>query len=169
VGFIFGKSQYAETSASIFLRGLPLTEEFRDDRVSLASSPTFFVQVQWLNLNSQSEKTLRLLVDVSAMPTSSVTSTTAKKTVYIFSSSTPLLVRGIARFPRRLLSTKRRIGPGCIQRPPERRTRLDIGPQAQYQDEFYHCCHAYSNGSLITFPEFGTAKRRVDFYIPSRQ
>jgi hypothetical protein len=47
-----------------------------------------------------------------------------------------------------MLSTKRKIGPGCIQRPPE----------AQYQDEFYCSCHACSNGSLIAFPEFGTGK-----------
>jgi hypothetical protein len=65
----------------------------------------------------------------------------------------------IARFCPRLLSAERRIGPGCIQRPPE----------AQYQDEFYRSCHAYSSGLLITFPEFGTGKGRVDFYIPSRQ
>jgi len=41
--------------------------------------------------------------------------------------------------------------------------------EAQYQDEFYRCCHTHSNGSLVTFPEFGTAKGRVDFYIPAKQ
>ncbi|KAI0280374.1 hypothetical protein BGY98DRAFT_880571, partial [Russula aff. rugulosa BPL654] len=38
-----------------------------------------------------------------------------------------------------------------------------------YQDEFYCSCHAYSNGLLRTFPEFGTTKGRADFYIPSLQ
>jgi hypothetical protein len=65
----------------------------------------------------------------------------------------------IAKFSPHKLSTERRIGSGCIQRPPE----------AQYQDEFYRCCHTYSNGSLVTFPEYGTAKGRVDFYIPTKQ
>jgi hypothetical protein len=64
-----------------------------------------------------------------------------------------------SKFSPRLLSAERRIGPGCIQRPPE----------AQFQDEFYRCCHICSNGSLVTFPEFGTAKGRVDFYIPSKE
>ena len=57
-----------------------------------------------------------------------------------------------------MLSTERRVSiAGDVQRPPE----------AQYQDEFYRCCHLYSQGSLIAFPEFGTAEGRIDFYIPS--
>ena len=70
-----------------------------------------------------------------------------------------LVVDIIRAFSSRALSTERRIGPGCVQRPPE----------AQYQDEFYRCCHSFSNGSLLTFPEFGTKRGRVDFYIPSKQ
>ena len=59
-----------------------------------------------------------------------------------------------------MLSTTRRVSSGgYVQRPPE----------AQYQDEFYRCCHTLSNGSLVTFPEFGTAKGRVDFYIPAKE
>jgi hypothetical protein len=61
-------------------------------------------------------------------------------------------------FSPRLLSAERSIGPGCIQRLPE----------AQYQDELYRCCHTLSKGSLVTFPEFGTAKGPVDFYIPAK-
>ena len=64
----------------------------------------------------------------------------------------------IRPFSPRHLSAKRRLGPGCIQRLPE----------AQYQDELYRCCHNFSKGSLITFPEFGTAKGRVDFYVPTK-
>jgi hypothetical protein len=64
------------------------------------------------------------------------------------------VIRG---FSRTILSTKRQIvGTSNVQRPPE----------AQYQDEFYRCCHKYSNGSLISFPEFGNASGKVDFYIP---
>jgi hypothetical protein len=63
----------------------------------------------------------------------------------------------IRRFSRNILSTERQIvGTSTLQRPPE----------AQYQDEFYRCCHENSNGSLITFPEFGNASGKVDFYIP---
>jgi len=65
----------------------------------------------------------------------------------------------IARFSPRSLSAERRIGPGCIQKPPE----------AQYQEEFYRSCHAFSDGSLRTLPEYGTAEGRVDFYVPSKK
>jgi hypothetical protein len=70
-----------------------------------------------------------------------------------------LMIDVIRLFSPQLLSAERRLGPGCIQRPPE----------AQYQDELYRCCHALSEGSLVTFPEFGTAKGRVDFYIPAKR
>jgi hypothetical protein len=70
-----------------------------------------------------------------------------------------LVINVISIFSPRVLSTPREIGPGRVQRLPE----------ARYQDEFYRCCHTYSKNSLITFPEFGTAKGRVDFYIPAKQ
>ena len=65
----------------------------------------------------------------------------------------------ISKFSLQILSTTRRVTADQIQRPPE----------AQFQDEFYRCCHTRSNGSLVTFPEFGTAKGRVDFYIPAKE
>ena len=65
----------------------------------------------------------------------------------------------LSNFNPQLLSAERRIGPGCVQRPPE----------AQYQDEFYRCCHKCSKGSLKTFPEFGRANGRADFYIPAKE
>ncbi|KAL5478279.1 hypothetical protein ACEPAI_2463 [Sanghuangporus weigelae] len=69
-------------------------------------------------------------------------------------------VLGIIRlFDPVILSEERRIGPACIQRPPE----------AQYQDEFYRCSYKYSSGSCLSFPEFGTAEGRVDFYVPSKK
>ncbi|KAF8331794.1 hypothetical protein F5887DRAFT_55236 [Amanita rubescens] len=69
------------------------------------------------------------------------------------------VIDAIRLFSPHLLSAERRLGPGCIQRPPE----------AQYQDELYRCCHTLSEGSLVTFPEFGMAKGRVDFYIPAKR
>jgi hypothetical protein len=66
----------------------------------------------------------------------------------------------IKRFSHRQLSSTRTIiGASNVQRPPE----------AQFQDEFYRCCHAHSNGSLISFPEFGDATGRIDFYIPLKK
>ncbi|KIM92120.1 hypothetical protein PILCRDRAFT_810137, partial [Piloderma croceum F 1598] len=52
-------------------------------------------------------------------------------------------------FVSMLLSASRRIlGPSRVQHPLE----------AQYQDKFYRCCHTRLNGSIVTFPEFETAK-----------
>ena len=64
----------------------------------------------------------------------------------------------ISIFSPQMLLTTRRVSAAGHQR----------SPQAQYQYEFYRCCHTRSNGSLVTFPEFGTAKGRVDFYIPAK-
>jgi hypothetical protein len=75
------------------------------------------------------------------------------------SSILELALRVIAGFSPSSLSNERKIGPACVQRPPE----------AQYQDEFYRSCYAYSKGLLRTFPEFGTKKGRVDFYIPFKK
>jgi hypothetical protein len=74
-------------------------------------------------------------------------------------STLELAIKVIRGFCPTSLSTERRIGPGCIQRPPE----------ARYQDEFYRSFNAYSKGQVKTFPEFGTTKGYVDFYIPSMQ
>ena len=70
-----------------------------------------------------------------------------------------LLIDVIRKFSTKALVTERIIGPDTTQKPPE----------AQYQQEFFRCCHAISNGSLVVFPEFGTKDRRVDFYIPSKK
>ena len=64
----------------------------------------------------------------------------------------------IRRFSPEFFST-RKVGPGSIHRLPE----------AQYQDELYRCCHLYSKGSLVTLPEYGMGRGRVDFYIPSKR
>ena len=71
----------------------------------------------------------------------------------------PFTIEVIRMFSRQILSAERTIGPGCVQRALE----------AQYQDEFYRCCREHSNRGVLTFPEFGTAAGRVDFYIPSKK
>ncbi|OCB91863.1 hypothetical protein A7U60_g858 [Sanghuangporus baumii] len=62
-------------------------------------------------------------------------------------------------FEPAILSEERRIGPACIQRPPE----------AQYQDEFYRCSFKHPCGSYLSFPEFGTVKGQANFYVPSKK
>jgi len=66
------------------------------------------------------------------------------------------VIKVISKFSPRQLRTERRIASGGIQRPLE----------AQYQAEFYRCSNIFSKGSIITFPEYGTADGRVDFFIP---
>ena len=65
----------------------------------------------------------------------------------------------IRLFDPRMLSSDRRLGPACIQRPPE----------AQYQDEFYRCSHKCFRGALVSLPEFGTKSGCVDFYVKSKR
>lgn len=62
----------------------------------------------------------------------------------------------IQRFSAQQLSSPRTIGASEEQRPSE----------ARFQDEFYRCCHQYSKGSLISFPEFGNARGKIDLCIP---
>ncbi|KAL5497851.1 hypothetical protein ACEPAH_2782 [Sanghuangporus vaninii] len=62
-------------------------------------------------------------------------------------------------FEPAILSEERRIGPACIQRPPE----------AQYLDEFYRCSFKHPCGSYLSFPEFGTVKGQANFYVPSKK
>jgi hypothetical protein len=86
--------------------------------------------------------------------------TTVAKSTPIKQDLPAFAISVIRQFSRTMLSTEREIvGASSIQRPPE----------AQFQDEFYRGCHEYSNGSLISFPEFGDASGRVDFYIPCNQ
>jgi hypothetical protein len=69
------------------------------------------------------------------------------------------VVEVISHYSPANLTGNRRVGPGCIQRPPE----------AQYQDEFYRCSHDRSNGSVVTFPEFGLGNGRIDLYVPAKK
>jgi hypothetical protein len=42
-------------------------------------------------------------------------------------------------------------------------------PEARFQDEFYRACATYTNNSVVSFPEFGTRRGRIDFFIPSKK
>ena len=65
----------------------------------------------------------------------------------------------VRHFSSRKLSSPREVGPSSLQRPLE----------AQFQDEFYRCSHQHSKGSLISFPEFGSAIERIEFFIHHRK
>lgn len=56
------------------------------------------------------------------------------------------------------LSIRRQIGPGSFQ-----------PPEAQYQDEFYRCCHLLTQGTVMPLPEFGSKAGRIDFFIPGKK
>ena len=62
----------------------------------------------------------------------------------------------IQRFSRQSLE-KREIGP-----------KAQSIPEAQFQDEFYSSSSRHSKGS-VSFPEFGTKKGRIDFFIRSKK
>lgn len=85
-------------------------------------------------------------------------SNTLPKAQFHANSLLDFVIDVIRQFSRRNILAERSLGPGGIQRTPEE----------QYQDEMYRCCHLSSNGSLVTFPEFGRGKGRVDFYIPDK-
>jgi hypothetical protein len=175
-----------ETSASVFKKGLPRVEDLQEPAIARVFSNVFregsILESEYTI--GEDAKALRRCFHNGWLHADMLKNIhDGEETAYIFSSplhcwfvewklcnSVPaipfesnsilqLALDVIAGFSPRLLSAERRIGPGCIQRPPE----------AQYQDEFYRSCHAYSDGSLLTSPEFSTAKGRVDFYIPSRQ
>ena len=68
------------------------------------------------------------------------------------------IIRVVSCFSPTRLAPKRRLASGGIQQIPE----------THYQDEFYINCHSCSKGSILTFPECGTMKGRIDFYIPAK-
>ncbi|TDL13463.1 hypothetical protein BD410DRAFT_797614 [Rickenella mellea] len=42
-------------------------------------------------------------------------------------------------------------------------------PEAQFQDEFYRASYAHTSGAVLSFPEFGNDRGRIDFFIPSKK
>lgn len=115
-----------------------------DDLIYVFASPLHRLFVEWKLWNT---------VTAPMSSTSTVTSTLQSTTLLDFA------VNVIAGFSPLSISANQQIGPQYTQRPPE----------AQYQDEFYRSCYTYSKGSLVTFPEFGTKKGRVDFHIPAME
>jgi hypothetical protein len=64
----------------------------------------------------------------------------------------------IGRFSPLNLTTDRNHGDNT-QRPPE----------AQFQSEFYRASMSYTQGLVVSFPEFGNRNGKIDFYVPSKK
>jgi len=42
-------------------------------------------------------------------------------------------------------------------------------PEAPFQDEMYRACLSHTENCVVSFPEFGTKRGRIDFFIPSKK
>ncbi|KIM77705.1 hypothetical protein PILCRDRAFT_11794 [Piloderma croceum F 1598] len=48
-------------------------------------------------------------------------------------------------------------------------TTIQSTPEAQFRDEFYCACISHTNNCVLTFPEFGNKRGRIDFLIPMKK
>jgi len=48
-------------------------------------------------------------------------------------------------------------------------TTTQSTPEAQFRDEFYRASMSHTKGSVLSFPEFGNKRGRIDFFIPSKK
>lgn len=48
-------------------------------------------------------------------------------------------------------------------------TTTQSTPEAQFQDEFYRACISHTNNCVLSFPEFGNRRGRIDFFIPMKK
>jgi hypothetical protein len=76
----------------------------------------------------------------------------------IESNVTEFALAVIGKFSHRSLSYQRILGPN------EQST-----PESQFQDEFYRASFKHANGCAVSFPECGTGKGRIDFFIESKK
>ena len=42
-------------------------------------------------------------------------------------------------------------------------------PETRFRDEFYRACMSHTKGCVLSFPEFGTQRGRIDFFIPLKK
>ncbi|EDR00458.1 uncharacterized protein LACBIDRAFT_334116 [Laccaria bicolor S238N-H82] len=174
--------QFESAASSVFRRGLPPDDDLRVPAVACVLSLVLCTgSVQDANFTTEDNSSaLQLCFSKGWLHTDNIDN----KTKYFFLSSLhrwyiewklcgildttfhtdndilDFVINVISVFSSQMLSTTQRVSAaGHVQRL----------PGAQYQDEFYHCCHTHSNGLLVTFPIFGTAKERVKFYIPAKQ
>jgi len=67
------------------------------------------------------------------------------------------------------LATIRHISPLSLMEKRHIMSSVQSVPEAQFQDEFYRACAAYTKNCVVSFPEFGTRRGRIDFFIPSKK
>jgi hypothetical protein len=63
----------------------------------------------------------------------------------------------------------KRFSPQNLQEREDLSTTPQRIPEAQFQQEFYRACCFYTGGCVTTFPECGTSKGRIDFFIRSKK
>jgi hypothetical protein len=63
----------------------------------------------------------------------------------------------------------REFSPQNLVEPHELQFTVQTIPEAHFQDEFYHACCSHTKNCVMSFPEFGTKKGRIDFFIPSKK
>ncbi|KAI0002424.1 hypothetical protein BJV74DRAFT_958410 [Russula compacta] len=173
-----------DTSSTLFIRGLPPNDKFQEPPIACTLS-NMLRNGSILKSNPTNDiHGVEECFSNGWLHADRVTGTNnVEDTIYVFSSplhrwfvewklwayvpARPLNIKSILElvlevirgFDPAILSGKRVIDAGYTQRPPE----------GQYQQEFYRSCHTCRNVSLLTFPEYGTAKGRVDFYIPDKK
>jgi hypothetical protein len=63
----------------------------------------------------------------------------------------------------------RKFLPQNLVEPRELQSTVQTIPEAHFQDEFYCACCSHTKNCVVSFPEFGTKKGRIDFFIPSKK
>ena len=67
------------------------------------------------------------------------------------------------------LAVIRKISPLNLVEQPQVGPSVQFVPDAQFQDEMYRACLSHAKDCVVSFPEFGTKRGRIDFFIPSKK
>jgi hypothetical protein len=67
------------------------------------------------------------------------------------------------------LAVIRKISPLNLVEQPQVEPSVQSVPEAQFQDEVYRACLSHAKDCVVSFPEFGTKRDRIDFFIPSKK
>ena len=67
------------------------------------------------------------------------------------------------------LAVIRKISPLNLLEPRQVGSSVQSVPGAQFQDEVYRACLSHTKNCVVSFPEFGTKRGRIDFFIPSKK
>jgi hypothetical protein len=67
------------------------------------------------------------------------------------------------------LAVIRKFSPLNLTLPRWHRSSIQPVPEAQFQDEFYRACCRHTKNCVVSFPEFGTQKGWIDFFLPTKK